>query len=91
VPQDDRAKTSESGDPDPAVTAASAAAGASTPGDTPAMADSMSGRTGDDRKNTPNMGPVAGNRTPMIITLSILGLFVVMVAILVGASFFPDT
>jgi hypothetical protein len=91
VPQDDRAKTSESGDPDPAVTAGLGRGGGIDPGDTPSMADSMSGAVGDDRKNTPNMGPVAGNRTPMIITLSILGLFVVMVAILVGASFFPDT
>jgi len=50
----------------------------------------MSGTVGDDRKNTPNMGPVAGNRTPMIITLVILGIFVVMVAVIVGASFLPS-
>jgi hypothetical protein len=50
----------------------------------------MSGATGDDRKNTPNMGPVAGNRTPMIITLVVLGLFVLMVAVIVGASFVPS-
>lgn len=49
----------------------------------------MSGATGDDHRNTPNMGPVSGNRTPMIIALSVLALFVVMVAILVGASFIP--
>ena len=50
----------------------------------------MSGTVGDDRKNTPNMGPVSGNRTPMIITLAVLALFVVMVAVIVGASFIPS-
>ena len=50
----------------------------------------MSGTVGEDRKNSPNMGPVSGNRTPMIITLSVLGLFVIMVAVIVGASFFPS-
>ena len=88
--QDERAKTSESGDPDPAVTAGLGKGGGVEPGDSPAMADSMSGAVGDDRTNTPNMGPVSGNRTPMIIALSILGLFVVMVAIIVGASFIPS-
>ena len=90
MPQDDRAKTSESGDPDPAVTAGLGRGGGVDPGDTPSMADSMSGAVGDDRKNTPNMGPVSGNRTPMIITLVILGIFVVMVAVIVGASFIPS-
>jgi cytoskeletal protein RodZ len=33
------------------------------------------------------MGPVSGNRTPMIITLSVLAVFVVMVAVLIVASF----
>ena len=55
------------------------AGGGVQPGDTPPAADSMSGATGDDRKNTPNMGPISGNRTPMIITLVIIGLFVLMV------------
>ena len=50
----------------------------------------MSGTVGDDRTNTPNMGPVAGNRTPMIVTLVILGIFVVMIAVIVGASFIPS-
>jgi hypothetical protein len=36
------------------------------------------------------MGPVAGNRTPMIITLSILAVIVIMVAILIGASALPS-
>ncbi|CAA9337186.1 MAG: hypothetical protein AVDCRST_MAG07-2134 [uncultured Frankineae bacterium] len=87
---DERAKTSESGDPDPAVTAGLGRGGGVDPGDTPAMADSMSGTAGDDRKNTPNMGPVSGNRTPMIIALSILAIFVVMIAVIVGASFIPS-
>jgi len=50
----------------------------------------MSGTVGDDRTNTPNMGPVSGNRTPMFITLAILAVFVLMVAVIVGASFFPS-
>ena len=87
---DERAKTSESGDPDPAVTAGLGGGGGVDPGDTPAMADSMSGAAGYDRKNTPNMGPVSGNRTPMIISLSILAVFVIMIAVIVGASFIPS-
>ena len=90
MPQDERAKTTDSPDPDPAVTAGLDAGGGVDPGDTPPNADSMSGAAGDDRKNTPNMGPVAGNRTPMIVTLVILGIFVVMVAVIVGASFIPS-
>jgi len=90
VPRDDRSKTSESPDPDPAVSTGLDGPGGLQPGDTPPDSDSMSGTVGDDRKNTPNMGPVSGNRTPMIITLSILALFVVMVAVIVGASFLPS-
>ncbi len=88
--QDERANTSESGDPDPAVTAGLLPGGGIDHGDTPADSDSMSGTVGDDRKNTPNMGPVSGNRTPMIITLSVLAFMVVAVAIIAGASFFPS-
>ena len=90
MPQDERAKTTDSPDPDPSVTAGLGAGGGVEPGDTSPDSDSMSGAAGDDRKNTPNMGPVSGNRTPMIIALSILALFVVMTAIIVGASFFPS-
>lgn len=90
MPQDDRATTSESGDPDPAVTAGLEGGGGVAPGDTPASSDSMSGALGDDRKSTSNMGPVSGNRTPMIITLSILAVFVIMTAVIVGASFIPS-
>ena len=90
MPYDERAHTSESGDPDPAVTAGLGRGSGVAPGDTPPNADQMSGAVGDDRKNTPNMGPVAGNRTPMIITLVVLGIFVLMVAVIVGASFVPS-
>ena len=90
MPQDERAKTTDSPDPDPPVAAGLEPGGGVQPGDTPPSSDSMSGATGDDRRNTPNMGPVSGNRTPMIIALSVLALFVVMVAILVGASFIPS-
>ena len=90
MPADDRALTSESGDPDPAVTAGLGSPGGGvSSGDTPPNADQMSGTSADSRE-APNMGPVAGNRTPMIITLVVLGIFVVMVAVIVGASFFPS-
>ena len=83
--------TSESGDPDPAVTAGLGSPGGGvSSGDTPPNADQMSGTSADSRQGTPNMGPVAGNRTPMIIALVVLGVFVLMVAVIVGASFFPS-
>jgi hypothetical protein len=88
VPQDERATTSDSPDPDPAVTAGLDAGGAGVqPGDTPPNADSMSGAVGDDRKNTPNMGPVSGNRTPMFIALGFIAFIAIAFAVLVGASF----
>ena len=90
MPQDDRAKTTDSGDPDPAVTAGLEPGGGVAPGDTPATADSMSGAVGDDRTNTPNMGPVSGNRTPMVVTLVVLALMVVAIAVITGASFIPS-
>ena len=90
MPRDERAKISRNSDPDPAVSTGLGAPGGLQPGDTPPDSDSMSGTVADERKNTPNKGPLSGNRTPMIITLSILGLFVIMVAVIVGASFFPS-
>lgn len=87
--QDDRARTSDSGDPDPAVTAGLDEGVGVVPGDTPPNADQMSGASGDARK-APNMGPVSGNRTPMIITLVVLAIVVIMVAVIVGASFIPS-
>ena len=80
MPQDERASTSDSPGPDPAVTPGLDQGSGVSPGDTPPSADSMSGATGDDRKNTPNMGPVSGNRTPMIFTLVILALIVLAAA-----------
>ena len=79
MPQDERAKTSDSPSADPAVTPGLEAGGGVQPGDTPPAADSMSGALGDDRRTKPNMGPISGNRTPMIFTLVIVGLFVLMV------------
>ncbi len=76
-------------DPDPAQTAGLESGGGTRAGDTPATAGSMSGASPDDRQ-APNMGPVSGNRTPMIITLVVLGLFVLMVAVITGASFVPS-
>lgn len=89
MPQDERAATSDSPDPDPAVTAGLDGGGGFQPGDTSPDSDSMSGAAGDDRKNTPNMGPVSGNRTPMFIALGALAFFVLAIAVITGASFFP--
>ena len=76
-------------DPDPSQTAGLVDGGSIDPGDTPATAGQMSG-TAPDASKAPNMGPVSGNRTPMFITLGILAVFVLMVAVIVGASFFPS-
>ena len=74
-------------DPDPAVAAGLNDGGVVQPGDTPPSADSMSGSNSGENSST---GPVSGNRTPMIIALSVLGIFVLMVAVLVAASLFPS-
>lgn len=74
-------------DPDPARTAGLEPGGGVDPGDTPPVEGSMSG-TAPAAHDTPNVGPVSGNRTPMIITLSVLAVVVVMIAILTGASLF---
>jgi hypothetical protein len=89
VPQDDQTWTSDSPDPTPSDTPGLTASGDVQPGDTPPDADQMSGAAGD-ADQAPNMGPVSGNRTPMIVTLVVLGLFVLMTAIIVGASFVPS-
>ena len=65
-------------EPDPAETGGLEPGGGVAPGDTPPDAGSMSGAVGN--TDTPNVGPVSGNRTPMIITLVVLGLIVVMAA-----------
>jgi len=74
-------------DPDPAVTTGLDDGGVVQPGDTPPASDSMSGANSGVNSST---GPVSGNRTPMIIALSAIGIVVVMVAILVAASFFAS-
>jgi hypothetical protein len=80
VVYDERKDSTDSPGPDPAVTAGLEAGGGVQPGDTPPMSDSMSGATGEARRDTPNMGPISGNRTPMIITLTILALIVLAAA-----------
>ena len=86
MPNNDPAHSSQ--DPDPASNPAVAASPG--PGETPPDAGSMSGAAGDARREAPNMGPVSGNRTPMIVTLVVLGLMVLAVAIITGASFLPS-
>ena len=76
MPQDERAASSDSPGPDPAVTAGLEPGGGVPPGETPPMADSMSEASGEVRREKPNMGPVSGNRTPMIFTLVVLALLV---------------
>lgn len=62
--------------------------GGVAPGDTPPSSGQTSGAT--DRGDHPNVGPVSGYRTPMILALSVLALIVLMVSGLVGASFLPS-
>ena len=62
----------------PATTPGLEPGGGIAPGDTPASAGQMSG-TAPDAHKAPNMGPVSGNRTPMIITLVVVGLMVLLV------------
>lgn len=85
--QNSQPRDSDSPNPDPAVTAGLEPGGGVAPGDTPPDADQMQGAVGADRDKTPNQGPVNGNRTPMIIALSVLALMVVMIAVLTAASF----
>jgi len=80
VAHDERETSSGSPDADPAVTSGLESGGGVAPGDTPPVSDSTSGAAGEARRNNPNMGPVSGNRTPMIVTLVILALLVVAVA-----------
>ncbi len=85
--QGDRSESSDSPGADPDFTPGLEPGKGVAPGDTPPSADSTSGAAGDDRRGaTPNMGPVSGNRTPMILTLVVLGLIVLAVALLSGIS-----
>ena len=74
-----------SDEPDPARTTGLEPGGGVPPGETPPDAGQMSGTAPDDRKG-PNMGPVSGNRTPMVITLVLLGLVVLASAGFIVAS-----
>jgi Family of unknown function (DUF6480) len=90
VAQDERAPSSDSPGPDPAETAGLEPGGGVAPGDTPPMSDSMSGAAGGASEHVPNQGPVSGNRTPMVVTLSILAVVVVMCAVFIVASLFAS-
>ncbi len=86
----DDGDSSDSPGADPAVTAGLEPGGGVQPGDTPPVSDSMSGAAGESRRDQPNMGPVSGNRTPMIITLTILALVVLAAAGFTVASLFAS-
>lgn len=87
----ERGETSDSPGANPDTTPGLEPGGGVQPGDTPPSADSMSGAAGDARRgDQPNMGPVSGNRTPMIFALSILALLVLAVAAFTVASLFAS-
>ena len=85
MPDDSAANSNQ--DPDPATQPGVQAS--PPPGDTPPDAGQMSGAAGDAYK-APNVGPVSGNRTPMFIALGALAFFVLAIAIITVASFFPS-
>lgn len=85
--EDARADTSDSPGPVPAETPGLTPGGETQVGDTPPAADSMSEASEPPRSQTPNQGPVSGNRTPMIVTLVVLALIVIAVAVITGVSF----
>ena len=64
--------------PEPGRTPGLDSGGSVAPGDTPPTAGQMSGTAPAERK-APNMGPVSGNRTPMIIALVFIGVLVLAV------------
>ena len=82
--------SSDSPGPDPSVTTGLEPGGGVPPGETPPMSDSMSGAAGEVQEKVPNMGPVSGNRTPMVITLVVLGIMVLMCAVFTIASLVPS-
>jgi len=90
VVHDESSGTDDSPVPDPAGPPGLTPGGGVDPGDTPPVEDSMSGAVGEARRNNPNMGPVSGNRTPMIITLVILAFIVLAAAGFTVASLFAS-
>jgi hypothetical protein len=74
-------------DPDPATAAGLEPGAGVSPGDTPPATGSESGAAPD---LGPNHGPVSGNRTPMIVFLSVLGVIVLLSAGFVVASLFAS-
>ena len=75
-------------EPEPATTPGLEPGGGVDPGDTPPDAGQTSGAVG--TEGMANVGPVSGNRTPMIIALVALGIVVLMVAAFTVASLIPS-
>lgn len=66
--------------PDPRDTPGLSPGGSVAAGDTPPAAD-QDKAVSTDRRAVPNQGPVSGNRTPMVVTLAILGIVVVAMVV----------
>ncbi|HLZ38973.1 MAG TPA: DUF6480 family protein [Mycobacteriales bacterium] len=67
--------------PDPDRTPGLDAAGGVAPGDTPPGEASTPG-VAEDKRRLPNQGPTVGNRTPMVVTLIVVGVIVVLVLLM---------
>lgn len=74
---------------DPVYVTDSSAAHSRPDPDPSETAGQLSG-TAPDAHKAPNMGPVSGNRTPMVITLAVLAFVVLAIAVITGASFLPS-
>ncbi|MCW2726755.1 MAG: hypothetical protein JWN35_3676 [Frankiales bacterium] len=65
-------------DPDPIETPGLEPGGGVPPGETPPEADQISGAVEDHRP--PPVEPVAASRTPIVVTLTLIGIVVILVA-----------